>query len=59
MNKLIPIWLIESYMTQIKEIEQRIKDLRDNGLFGLVPENVAMLESLKYTLNNLNKLQGK
>jgi len=51
-----PLWIINLYQTRIRETEQFIVDLRKAGLYGLVPENAALLESLKHTLSGLIEL---
>lgn len=48
-----PAWIILGYQKHIKETEERIKQFRAAGYYGLVPEQNAILDSLKRTLASL------
>jgi hypothetical protein len=56
----VPLWIYNGYKTEIELYETKLKNLRQLGLFGLVPETLAILDSLKHTLNNIEKsYQGR
>lgn len=53
-TKNVPQWILNGYKSQIQQVETRIVELRKAELYGLIQEQIVILNNLKDTLNSLN-----